>query len=140
MIVDDVIGHVYSQKMAQSLIAQALDEIRKRNQEVVRPDNGAGCPVQVVIDACSDIGGDECDVGSDCYAGSCSWTDCSGSTRGSSMSPEEADLTADVAATKIQAGYRGFRTRKMLKSRRKTPQYDQQVQPFTPSLNPPSFN
>lgn len=56
------------------------------------------------------------------------------------MSPEEADLTADVAATKIQAGYRGFRTRKMLKSRRKTPQYDQQVQPFTPSLNPPSFN
>ena len=128
LIVDDVIGpHIYSQKLAEVLIAQALDEIRKRTPQIILPDTEDGCAVQVVIDACSDIGAYQLDPGSDCYAASCSWTDCTGSTRGNSPYPEEVERAVDAAATKIQAGYRGFRTRKLLKCRRKTPQYEQQV-------------
>jgi len=130
--VDDVIGHVYSQKMAQSLIAQAMEEIRKR-----KPPEASGCVVQVIIDTCSDIVVDGYEAGSESYTGSCSWTDCSGSTRASTPSPEEVDPAVDAAVIKIQAGYRGFRTRKLLKSRRKTPSYDNQQEGSDSTATPP---
>ena len=117
--------------MAQSLIAQAMEEIRKR-----KPPEASGCVVQVIIDTCSDIVVDGYEAGSESYTGSCSWTDCSGSTRASTPSPEEVDPAVDAAVIKIQAGYRGFRTRKLLKSRRKTPSYDnQQVHSFIIQFN-----
>ena len=74
------------------------------NQE----DPLATCGVTVTVDACSDVEETESRDGDD-------WTDTS-----RSISPMSDEPCYQRAATKIQAGYRGYRTRKQLK-RRRTP-------------------
>ena len=80
------------------------DSLLDANDQPIKP-----CGVTVFIETCSDHGDND-----DLHDGD--WTDTSGSAREDVESPTIMDH--QLAATKIQAGYRGYQARKMIKRKK----------------------